>query len=58
MCSIALPWYNNRVADFNEGSFKIAATDIGYFATNKFSTSLILKKIFGLMWQVVFKLEY
>ena len=49
MCSIALPWYNNRVADFNEGSFKIAATDIGYFATNKFSTSLILKKIFGLM---------
>ena len=38
--------------------FKGAVTDIRYFASSKFSWSLVHKKNFGLIWQVVFKLGY
>ena len=37
---------------------KGAATDIGYFARSKLSRSLVYKKYFSLIWQVVFKLGY
>ena len=37
---------------------KGAATDIRYFARSKFSRSLVHKKSFSLIWQVVFKLGY
>ena len=38
--------------------FKGAVTDMRYFARCKFSTSLVDKKNFSLIWQVVFKLGY
>ena len=38
--------------------FTAAATDMRYFARSKLSKSLVCKKNFGWMWQVVFKLEY
>ena len=37
---------------------KGAATDIRQFARSKFSRSLVHKKNFSLIWQVVFKLGY
>ena len=37
---------------------KAAATDMRYFARSKFSRSLVHKKNFSLIWQVVFKLGY
>ena len=37
---------------------KAAAKDMRYFARSKFSKSLVHKKNFGLIWPVVFKLEY
>ena len=37
---------------------KVAATDIKYFAGNKFFRSLVHKKNFSLIWQVVLKLGY
>ena len=36
---------------------KGAATDIGYFASSKFSRSLVHKKNFSLILQVVYKLR-
>ena len=36
--------------------FKGAVTDMRYFARSEFFRSLVHKKNFGLMWQVVFKL--
>ena len=33
-------------------------TDMRYFARSKFSRSLVHKKNFSLIWQVVLKLEY
>ena len=39
-------------------TFKGAWTDMGYFAMSKFSRSLVHKKNFSLIWQVVFKLGY
>ena len=38
--------------------FKDTATDMRYFAKSKFSRSLVHKKSFSLIWQVVFKLGY
>ena len=37
---------------------KVPATDMRYFATTKFSGSLVYKNNFSLMWEVVFKLGY
>ena len=37
---------------------KAAAADVGYFARSKFSRSLVHKKNFSLMGQIVFKLGY
>ena len=37
---------------------KGAATDIRYFARSKFSRSLVHKKNFSVIWQLVFKLGY
>ena len=37
---------------------KAAATNMGYFARSKFSRSLVHKKNFSLIWQVIFKLGY
>ena len=34
---------------------KDAATDMRYFARSKFSRSLVHKKNFSLIWQVIFK---
>ena len=39
-------------------SLKGAATDMGYFARSKFSRSLVHKKNFSLIGQVVFKVGY
>ena len=38
--------------------FKVAWANMIYFARNKFLRSLVHKKNFGLIWQIVFKLEY
>ena len=37
---------------------KAAATDMSYFAGSKFSMNLVHSKNFGLLWQVIFQLEY
>ena len=37
---------------------KVAATDLRYFTTSKFSRSLVHKKYFSLISPVVFKLGY
>ena len=37
---------------------KVTATDMIYFARSKVSKSLVQKKYFGLMSQVIFKSEY
>ena len=42
---------------FNE-SFKVAATDMRYFARSRLSRSLVHKKNFSLIWQVDFNLGY
>ena len=39
-------------------AIKGAVTDMRYFARNKFSRSLVHKKNFSLIWQVVFELGY
>ena len=39
-------------------SIKGAATDMRYFARSKFSRSIVHKKYFSLIWQLVFKLRY
>ena len=38
--------------------FKVAAPDMRYFASSKFSRSLVHKKNFSLIREVVFKLGY
>ena len=47
---------------FNNGnlvtSLTAAVTDMRYFARSKFSKSLVHKRNFSLIWQVVFKLGY
>ena len=42
----------------NLREFKGAVTYMRYFATSKFSRSLVQKKNFSLIWQVVFQLGY
>ena len=37
---------------------KVAATDIQYFARSKLSRSLVYKKNFSLLWQLIFQLGY
>ena len=37
---------------------RLKSTDMRYFASSKFSKSLVHKKNFSLVWQVLFKLEY
>ena len=39
-------------------TLKAAARDLKYFASSNFFESLVHKKNFGLIWQVVFKLRY
>ena len=41
-----------------ETLLKGAVTDMRYFVRSKFSRSLVHKKNFTLVWQVVFKLGY
>ena len=43
---------------YSKTNIKVAATDMRYFTRSKCSRSLVRKKNFGLMWQVVFKLGY
>ena len=38
--------------------FEVAATDMPYFGRSTFSRSLVHKKNFSLIWQVVFRLGY
>ena len=38
--------------------FKVAATDMRYFARSKLSRSFVQKKNFRVIWQLVFKLGY
>ena len=40
----------------SSGTFKAAGTNMGYFEKSEFFGSLVHKKNFGLIWQVVFKL--
>ena len=49
---------NTNKSIFVYTSVKGAATDMRYFARSKFSRSLVHKKNFSLIWQVVFKLGY
>ena len=37
--------------------FKVAAADMRYFARSKFSKSVVHKKHFSVIWQVVLKLD-
>ena len=37
---------------------KVAVADVTYFARSMFLRSLVHKKKFGLIWQVVLKLKY
>ena len=39
-------------------SIKVAATDMRYFIRSKFWRSLVHKKNFGLMWLIIFTIEY
>ena len=58
-------WYENYVMNYQNFffkscivTFKGAATDMRYFSRNKFSSSLVHKKNFRLIWQVIFKAGY
>ena len=46
-----IPWFFNV-------QYKAAVKNIRYFARSKISSSLVHKKSFSLIWQVVFKLGY
>ena len=48
----------NMFSEFLFANFKVAVTDMRYFARSKLSKSLVHKKNFSLIWQVVFKLGY
>ena len=55
--AFAIRWQQNSVVNINLTSvLKAAAIDIKYFARSKDLRSLVHKKIFALIWQVVFKL--
>ena len=57
--NLCLRWYILRNYRFvGEVTFKVAATDMKYFARSKFSRSLVYKRNFSLIWLVVFKLGY
>ena len=49
---------NAVVIKNTEAYSKVAATDMRYFAMNKFFRSLVHKENFGLTWHAVFKLGY
>ena len=51
-----IPLTNNKIKDIKV--IKGAVADMRYFARSKFSRSLVHKKNFSLIWQVVFKLGY
>ena len=58
-------WYENYVMNYQNFffkscivTFKGAATDMRYFSRNKFSSSLVHKKNFRLIWQVIFEAGY
>ena len=46
---------NTVITEKKHKFLKVAATDMRYFARSKFSTSLVHKKSFSLILQVVFK---
>ena len=46
----------NHLIFTNQSGFKVAATDMRYFAKSKFPRSLVHKRNFSLIWQAVFKL--
>ena len=49
----------SKVRSFYSGTlFKVAARDVRYFARSKLSRSLVQKKNFRVIWQLVFKLGY
>ena len=48
----------HRIKLKNLREFKGAVTYMRYFARSKFSRSLVQKKNFSLIWQVVFQLGY
>ena len=43
---------------YNLSGLKVAVTDMRYFAMSKFSKSLVHKKNFSVIWQVVFMSGY
>ena len=50
--------YISSISGWSSIKFKGAATDMRYFARSEFSRSLVHKKNFTLIWQVVFGLGY
>ena len=48
--------FSLKLVSLKKQAFKVLAIDVRYFAMSKFFGSLIHKKIFGLIWLVVFKL--
>ena len=50
------PYFSNKTLNSNK-MLQEAATDMKYFARRKFSRSLVLKKFFSLIWQVVFSYD-
>ena len=53
-----IDWFKKKNAYFDKKSITGAVTDMIYFARSKFSLSLVHKKNFSLIWQVVFRLGY
>ena len=54
--SISKFYQGSFISEMEWAPFKVAATDMRYFAKSKLSRSLVHKKNFSLIWQVVFKL--
>ena len=50
--------YKTAMRHHPNALLKVTATDMRYFAGSKLFGSLVHKKNFGLIWQVVFKLGY
>ena len=46
---------NTIITEKKKKFLKVAPTNMRYFARSKFCTSLVHKKSFSLIWQVVFK---
>ena len=51
-------WWKLQVYYLLRKIIKVTATDMRYFTRRKFSRSLVHKRNFGLIWEVVFNLEY